>query len=183
MKHILLIFLCLTWPALAVADPATGNDPPRRFIDLGGKTVNALGSLKPLTGVRAGMQLANKVNVGIAGFVLAQQQVSTRNGGYEIVTSYSFTGVYAEYVYRLSDNLELLPGLLAGVGMGKYETDDGNTLGHTKLSYFGLEPSLSLSLRVYHNMWLNLGGSYFSGAQDVGLRSGAALNIFARYKW
>jgi hypothetical protein len=182
MKRILLMLLCLTWPALAAAAPSTDGDPPRRFIDLGGKTVNALGAIKPLTGVRAGMRLTNKVNVGIAGFVL-DQQISTRNGGYEIVSSYGFTGVYAEYIYRLSDNLELLPGLLAGIGMGKYATDDGSTLGRTKLTYFALEPSLSLSLRVYHNMWLNLGGSYFSGASKVGLKNGAALNIFARYKW
>lgn len=174
--------LSLLAPALAVAASPyrTGE---KWFVDLGGKTADIVGLRKPLTGLRAGVSLANNINIGAEAFTLAKSVKNQSNGNYQQQISYNYFGAHVEYSYNVTHRVSLIPGVSAGLGMGTYEEKDGDVVGRSDTGYTSVEPSIMLSVRVIKSMWLNVGGSYFMTGDEAGFKDSTSLNIFARYKW
>ena len=180
-----IFLLCLTFLVSIPGFASSTNQGERNkwYIDLGGKTVDVLGSTNSLTGIRAGAILPSNVYIGAAAFTLTKQSETTENYTYKKQESYSFVGVHVEYSYALNERFTVNPGLLAGVAMGRYEEKQGDTYGSVDNAYFNIEPSIALSVRLIQRMWLNLGVSYILVDSDMGIETGPSLNIFARYVW
>jgi hypothetical protein len=178
-----ILCLCLLVPTLVSADTGSLIGEKHWFIDLGGKTADIVGSVKSLTGVRAGIILPNSLNVGVEAFTLTKQRKSEDNQNYRKQSSYNYFGAHIEYSYVISDRLLLIPGCSAGVGTGTYEEKNADVISSTDKTYTSVEPSVSLSVRAIGPLWLVVGGSYFQVNDEPGLKSGASLNIFARYLW
>ena len=182
MIRVVIFCLILLVPALGFANSANESDK-KWFVDLGGKTVDVVGSEKSLTGLRVGAVLPRGINIGAEAFTLTKQTKSAENGYNRQQKSYNYFGAHIEYSYKLNERFSLIPGFSAGFGMGTYEEQDGDVYSSVEKSYASVEPSVTLSVRVIQSMWLNVGGSYFLVGDEPGFKNGASLNIFARYMW
>jgi len=177
-----VMFLVLLPPVSGFAESPNQLNK-RWFVDLGGKTAEIVGQDKSLTGVRAGVRLANNINVGAEAYTLTRQVTSQNSGNYRQQNSYNFFGPHIEYSYKIYNRLLLIPGVSAGFGMGTYEEKDGDVYSSVETVYTSVEPSIVLSVRVIRSMWLNAGGSYLLIGDQAGFKNGPSLNIFARYVW
>lgn len=181
--RIILLFMVVVYTILGFTNSANAGDGNKWYIDLGGKTVDVLGAANSLTGVRAGVVLPNRINIGAAAFKLTKEAESSENNTYKRQKSFGFIGMHMEYSYFLSERFVFNPGVLAGTASGRYEEQEGDVYGIIDNTYFTIEPSLALSARVIKGMWLNLGVSYFLIDSDMGIGNGPMFNIFARYMW
>ena len=180
--RLLIVSLGLLLPAMGSAAPLTQSEY-RWFVDLGGKTAHIVGKDKPLTGVRAGMVLPVNINIALEAYAMTEQAETQGGGNYQRQNSYRFFGAHLEYPHRIFDRLSVIPGLSAGMGLGTYETKNGDTVGTEEKIYYSLEPSVTLSVKVVKSMWLNIGVSYFLVGDEPGFTNATSLNLFARYLW